>query len=253
MAAKPVRVPKTAELVADQIRRRIVTGELKDGDFLPPESKLVTSLGISRPTLREAFRILEAENFIRVVRGSRTGASVHTPRVEAASRYAGFVLQSQGARIADIYEARLAFEPYVAARLSEERPAGAVDRLREEILHLESFIEQEDFVNFMIGVAGFHRLLIELSGNPTLLFLSDMLQDIVARYQVRFLSRHQISIDEQRRMGLAGLRSFKLLADLVETGNVTGAEAHWRLHIINANKVWLSPSDGAELVNAFED
>src|SRR3546814_13647595 len=73
----------------------------------------MTTLGISRPTLREAFRILEAENLISVVRGSRSGARVHQPSTELVSRYAGYVLESQGTTIADLYTARLALEPPV--------------------------------------------------------------------------------------------------------------------------------------------
>ena len=103
-----IRVPKTSELVADQIRAQIIRGELAEGDFLPPEGQLMESLGISRPTLREAFRILEAESLISVVRGSRTGAKVHKPSTELVSRYAGYVLQAQGTTIADLYQARLA-------------------------------------------------------------------------------------------------------------------------------------------------
>ncbi|MBB3860966.1 DNA-binding FadR family transcriptional regulator [Novosphingobium hassiacum] len=250
--SKPVRVPKTAELVADHIRRRIVTGELNEGDFLPPEGQLIASLGISRPTLREAFRILEAEGFISVVRGSRTGARVHSPKVDAVSRYAGFVLQSNGTRISDVYEARLAFEPHVAARLSQLRPEGAVERLRNEISRLHGFIDQEDFVSFMIGVASFHRLLIELSGNRTLLFVSDMLQDVLASHQVRFVSQELMSSQDQRKMGEAGLRSFNALVNLIENGNAAGAEAHWRLHILNANKAWLAQADEGKLVDVFE-
>ncbi|MEU1168737.1 GntR family transcriptional regulator, partial [Streptomyces sp. NPDC005921] len=56
---RQVRVPKTAELVAGHLRRQIVRGELKPGDALPPESGLMEQFGISRPTLREAFRVLE--------------------------------------------------------------------------------------------------------------------------------------------------------------------------------------------------
>ena len=51
-----VRVPKTAELVANQIRRRIVTGQLHEGDALPSENALMEDFAISRPTLRAAFR-----------------------------------------------------------------------------------------------------------------------------------------------------------------------------------------------------
>src|SRR3989344_2442946 len=108
-----IRVPKTSELVADQIRAQIVRGELKEGDSLPPEGTLMATLGISRPTLREAFRILEAENLISVVRGSRSGARVHQPSVELVSRYAGYLLEAEGTTIADLYAARLAIEPTV--------------------------------------------------------------------------------------------------------------------------------------------
>jgi DNA-binding FadR family transcriptional regulator len=50
-----------AELVADRIRRQIIRGEVRAGDALPPETALMESFGVSRPTLREAFRVLEAE------------------------------------------------------------------------------------------------------------------------------------------------------------------------------------------------
>ncbi len=52
-----VRVPKVAELVASQIRRQIVKREISEGDALLPESDLMAEFGVSRPTLREAFRI----------------------------------------------------------------------------------------------------------------------------------------------------------------------------------------------------
>ena len=56
--ADAVRVPKTAELVARQIRNAIIRGELSDGDTLPAESHLIAEFEVSRPTIREAVRIL---------------------------------------------------------------------------------------------------------------------------------------------------------------------------------------------------
>ena len=68
-----VRVPKTAELVAQLLRQRIVRGDLHEGDTLAPEAALMTEFSVSRPTLREAFRVLESEGLINVHRGSRAG------------------------------------------------------------------------------------------------------------------------------------------------------------------------------------
>jgi DNA-binding FadR family transcriptional regulator len=86
------RVPKTAELVAQRLRRQIISGDLAEGDALPSETTLTETFGISRPTLREAFRVLEAEQLISVRRGARGGARVHAPSADVAARYAGFRL-----------------------------------------------------------------------------------------------------------------------------------------------------------------
>src|SRR5215218_6683547 len=116
-----VRAPKTAELIATHIRRQIVRGELKEGDTLPPEVRLMEQFGVSRPTLREAFRILETESLISVRRGSRGGAQVMAPDLSVAARYVGLLLQLQGATIVDVYEARMVLEPVCARLLAECR------------------------------------------------------------------------------------------------------------------------------------
>ncbi len=82
-----IRSPKTAELVARTLRRMIVDGQLKEGDFLPHEAELMTHFQVSRPTLREAVRVLESERLVEVRRGSRTGAKCDPrPRDRRASR-----------------------------------------------------------------------------------------------------------------------------------------------------------------------
>ncbi len=75
----PVRVPKTAELVAQHLRRLIVRGEIAEGESLPAEAELRAQFGVSRPILREAFRVLESESLIVVRRGARGGAIVRLP------------------------------------------------------------------------------------------------------------------------------------------------------------------------------
>ena len=244
-----IRIPKTAEVVADQIRGRIVRGELKEGDFLPPEGAMMSNLAISRPTLREAIRILEAERLISVVRGARTGARVHQPVVENAARYAGFVLQAQRTTIHDVYEARLAIEPFVVRQLAEQPSAEAVARLSSDADRLTKMVEEERYVDFMAGLAEFHHILVELSGNQTLSFVTSMLQNVVARHQIDFLERRELPEKTQKNRAFWGLRSFRKLIDLIGRGAGAEAEAHWRLHLTNANASWVPPSDAKKLIN----
>jgi DNA-binding GntR family transcriptional regulator len=94
-----LRVPKASEIVAVELRRRIVRGELKKGESLPPEPELMRQFHVSRPTLREAFRILESERFITVRRGARGGARIHLPDPTMAAQYAGLLLRVRGATL----------------------------------------------------------------------------------------------------------------------------------------------------------
>ena len=103
--ATQVRVPKAAELVAAQLRGQIVRGVLGEGDALPPEHELMQRFGVSRPTLREALRVLEGESLLSIQRGAHGGARIHTPDGDAAARYAGLALQFRGATVADVYRA----------------------------------------------------------------------------------------------------------------------------------------------------
>jgi DNA-binding FadR family transcriptional regulator len=246
-----VRIPKTAEVFADHIRKRIIMGELKDGDCLPPEGKILETLSMSRPTLREAFRILEAEGLVSVSRGARSGARIHAPKVESASRYAALMLAMEETTIADIYEARIAVEPYVARRLAETRPAGAVKRLREQANKLGALVDEERYSDFMIAIAEFHRLLVEIYGNKTLLFLTNLMQDLVSRYQVQYLAALPEKDETRHSRTSSGVRSFHKLIDLIAAGEAAKAEAHWRLHVVNANKAWATDVGISTLIKSY--
>jgi DNA-binding transcriptional regulator YhcF (GntR family) len=64
-----VRPMKMSDQVPAQIRRMIARGELVDGDWLPTEAELIEWFGVSRPTLREAFRLLEGDSLVTIRRG----------------------------------------------------------------------------------------------------------------------------------------------------------------------------------------
>src|ERR1700679_1342849 len=86
-----VRSPKTDEIGAGTLRRRIGAGQLKDGDFLPYEAELMNHFQVSRPSLREAVRVLESDRLVEVRRGSRTGARVRGPGPGVVPRPGAFL------------------------------------------------------------------------------------------------------------------------------------------------------------------
>ena len=79
---------------------------------------------MSRPSIREALRILEAEGLISVVRGMLGGVVVHEPDHRMTARTAATVLQARNVPLADVYEARALIEPvavHVVASLRSRR------------------------------------------------------------------------------------------------------------------------------------
>lgn len=252
-SASIIRIPKTAEVVAGHIRSMIIRGDLKDGDFLQPEAQLMAQFGTSRPTIREAFRILESEQFISVSRGSRSGARVHPPRVESVARLAGFVLQCQGTTIGDIYEARLAIEPRAAFFAAERADAEGVAMLRERLDALTALLDEGDAPGFRKGLVGIHEAIIELARNHTLSLLFAMLSTVLGNHQARFVDPPGLRATsaERRKHSLWGLKSIARLIDLIEASDSASAESHWRKHLENANKTWLSGYDQAAIVDVL--
>ncbi|BBY75883.1 GntR family transcriptional regulator [Mycolicibacterium parafortuitum] len=230
-----VRSPKTAELVAGTLRRMVVEGQLKDGDFLPNEAELMAHFGVSRPTLREAVRVLESERLVEVRRGSRTGARVRVPGPEVVARPAGLLLELSGATIADLLTAKSAIEPMAARLLAETGSAAAFDEL-------ETMLEQlvtDDFQSPRLAetTGAFHLRVVQLSGNATLSIIAGMLHEITVRHTAFvFNERRPVSKADYETL----LRSYRRLMQYLRAGDADGAETHWRKHLDKTRELLLT-------------
>src|SRR5881409_2978533 len=108
----PVRTRRTFEEAAEQIAEKVRTGELRVGDKLPGERTLATQMEISRPTLREAVRVLAEAGLLAVRRGPGGGMFVASDVVPVE-----LVRQRSNMRlgeVASVLEARRLLEPRVA-------------------------------------------------------------------------------------------------------------------------------------------
>jgi len=221
-----VRVPKTAELVAAHLRRQIVRGELVEGDALPPEAVLMEQFGVSRPTLREAFRVLESEALISVRRGAHGGARVHTPNGDVAARYAGLVLEYRGTTLADVYQARAMLEPPCVGLLASRHAEADLARLRAALLAADG--DDQDAAR--AAGAEFHALVVELGGNQTVAVLAGMLRHIIDLTQ-----DGQVFGEGMPPMpddsGPEATRAHRRILEAIESGDALAAEELWRRHL----------------------
>ncbi|WP_308299044.1 FadR/GntR family transcriptional regulator [Streptomyces sp. GESEQ-35] len=231
MTNTPVRVPKMAELVAAQLRRMIVRGELAEGDALPAETALMEEFAVSRPTLREAFRVLESESLISVRRGARGGARVQVPEGTVAARYAGVVLEYRGTTLKDVYDARTVIEAPCAGLLAERRTDEDLRRLRAAVAEAELLMDAPSA--FIRAHMEFHALVVELAGNQTLTVLNGMVRHIIDQANWSHVDLDAGS-SENVRANRRGFRAHVALVDLVQAGRAEAAEELWRVHLQEA-------------------
>ena len=129
---------------------------------------------MSRPSLREALRILEAEGLISVVRGVLGGVVAHAPDTRMTARTAALVLQARNVPLADVQEARTLLEPtavrVVASSRSRRAAAAELRALIDE--QMQVILDPDAFGG---ANARFHERLVALAGNRTLSIVAEML------------------------------------------------------------------------------
>ncbi len=173
----PVQTRRTFEEAADQIAEKVRTGDLRTGDRLPGERSLAAQMEISRPTLREAVKVLVDAGVLEVRRGPGGGMYVATDVVPT-----DLVRHSASLRLAEIaavLEARRLLEPRVAQLAAERATEEDYEALERSIEAMRRLVDggwhprHED--RFLQLDVQFHLALARAAGNPTVETLMRML------------------------------------------------------------------------------
>lgn len=227
------------------------------GAYMPSEPEMLRTFGVSRPTLREAIRILEVQGLLSVSQGARKGPRVEHPSAERLAEEAGVSLQIKGATLGDVYEARTLIEPLAARLAAERRPKEAAAALREQIEH--EYAVLGDKVAVRKAIANFHRILLEQSGNITLAMFGMALSNLVDRHNALVYerlsttdAREDPEVEMATRRSKFGLLSFERLATLIDAGQAEEASQHWALHMKNAAPFWLQGVSDTSVVDILD-
>ncbi len=154
------RRPLTDDAIAERMLAAILEHRLPPGTKLG-EDRLAETFGVSRTRIRQVLFRLAGEKVVKQV--ANRGAFVAEPTVDEAR---------------DVFDARAAIEPLLAARVAEQGRAADVERLREHVAREQAAREAADR-RAQIKLSGeFHALLAEMAGNAV---LGAMLRELIAR------------------------------------------------------------------------
>jgi len=234
VVAPDVRFRRLAEQVADDLRRRILAGELADGSVLPTEDQLLIEFPISKPSLREAIRILEAEGLLSVRRGKLGGSVVHRPSAANVAYTMGLVLGAHDVSLGDVGTALRQMEPSCAALCAQrdDRNEVVVPVLRQ--IHDESVASVTDLVLVTAASRRFHEALVAHCGNETMIILAGALETLWSAHELswsrQFTDHTSIPVEERRTV----LEDHSALIDAIEAGNAQRARELAAEHLLDA-------------------
>ena len=164
MQFTPVRPTRASAEIISQIREAIFSGRYRPGDRLPTERDMAKRFGVSRVTVRDALRALEAAGLVEVRVGGHGGPYVAAPDVSKLTETLGTHVQLRGTTFLELSEARLALE-LMAAELAATRVT------EEELAQMRELVEgptrpEPDTAG---GLLDFHRLVVSAAHNSALL------------------------------------------------------------------------------------
>jgi GntR family transcriptional regulator, transcriptional repressor for pyruvate dehydrogenase complex len=180
--ARPVAADGDASVqIALEIRRYLTRADLRPGDRLGTEQELAAEFGVSRPTLREALRLLSSSHLIRASRGPRGGIFVASTPNEGMGRNLSesisTMLETQSVSLGELVEARIQLEVPLAGLAASHATA-------ETILKLDAAIAEQEGKHaasetFRLADACFHRTIAATAGNELLQAFASWTLDVL--------------------------------------------------------------------------
>jgi len=170
----PVGQSSVVDLVIERIKEAILAKELRPGDFLPTETELVANLGVSKTSVREAIKMLQAQGVVDVRRGRGTkireniGEGVIAPLV--------YQLLLAGGTIQELIDFRVMFEPAYTVMAMNRATQEDIDRISETIDVLEDAIKnnrqtaREDLA--------FHLEILRSTRNPLVIRVGETIMEL---------------------------------------------------------------------------
>ena len=217
----PIGKKSVSELVVQRIRDLVKAGHLSAGDKLPAERDLAEQLDVSRPTVREALRALSILGVLEIRHGG--GVYVTALNAEELLSPLDFFVSLNAQNMAELFDARIHFEPMLAGLSAERLTDAALDRLAT--LVSAQVADPEDADLFHDTDVEFHKTILEASGNDFLSRFGKLLQVLGDQGRQAFQKRK--SIRQQ------SIEDHQVILAALQARDPVAAQRAMRQHMVN--------------------
>jgi GntR family transcriptional repressor for pyruvate dehydrogenase complex len=223
MSAVVPLAPQRAARIATQLLDIIELQKLAPGDRLPPERQLAELLEVSRPSLREALHILQAQGLVQIKHGQ--GTFVQEPIVAQELRA---TMMSKTHGLNELFDAREVLEVPAAKWATEKATKEDIRLLRATLNQIDNVtaIHPIDYDQLQLLDAKFHLTIVEIAGNRFINQTLNVLQDVMRmsmQTTLRLPGRSDISRSEHSEILAAIENGNGELASKLTLQHITGA------------------------------
>ncbi len=225
MSAVALISPQRAARIAMQLIEIIDVQRLNPGDRLPPERQLAELLEVSRPSLREALHILQAQGLVQIRHGQ--GTFVQEPKVAQELR-ASLMATTHG--LNELFDAREVLEVPASKWAATKASKEDIRQLRATLNQIDTVtsVSPIDFDQLQVLDAKFHLTIVEIAGNRFINQTLNVLQDVMKmsmQTTLRLPGRSDISRREHHEIFKAIESGNGELASKLTMQHITGARA----------------------------
>ncbi|WP_454858935.1 FadR/GntR family transcriptional regulator [Rhizobium binxianense] len=184
---KPVHPPRTFELVCASVREKLLHGELRPGDKLPPERDLAIQLNVSRNVVREALRSLEIAGIVALRKGVKGGAFVQEGEASRITQALSDLITLNALSPKDLFEARIMILEMIIDHLFKSKKQLDLSGLARVIEETRTATVAGDIPRRIECAREFYHELAALTGNSAIILTVDSQTEVIQtflRYRV---------------------------------------------------------------------
>lgn len=221
----PIITKKASEIIYDQIRGKIISGSLKPGDKLPSERSLMDMMQRSRPTVREALRMLEKAGLVQIIPGG--GAVVMEPSILSVQQPLESIMALQSVSALELFEYRSYIEEAIAGWSAQRRTEEDLAAMRACIEASKKVVD--NFDAFLKLDVQFHLLVAQASHNRLAIVMEQVVHNILL--DVLSIAFSPKSTERRHEINLNVIRDNRRIYEAIEKQDSELAQREMRRNL----------------------
>ncbi|MFT4044033.1 MAG: FadR/GntR family transcriptional regulator [Gordonia sp. (in: high G+C Gram-positive bacteria)] len=177
-----IKTQRAYEHIVAQVEAAIASGSLRPGEHLPSEREMMEGFGVSRPTIREALRVLESNGLVRSKHGNPFGPEILEPSTELLHRPMAQLVRTKHLSLSEFLPIRIVLEGLACAIAATTRTAEHLDDLERAVIGMrEASNDDADLHRFGEADVAFHSTVWDATGNLLIAMFGNVTRDLMGQ------------------------------------------------------------------------